>query len=121
MMTTLSFPICDHEPRRHGEHRALFSPRLRASVARGLRLKSPVREEIHRERRGERGDLDQVPRLLTDLSPKLNPLAVTADGIDQSAHDRPSYTGPVRDLFDEIRRVLAHNIGRGPRFLALSG
>ena len=71
--------------------------------ASNLRFESPAREEIHRERRGERGDLDQVPRLLTDLSPQLHPLAVTADGIDQSAHDRPPDTGPIRDLFDQIR------------------
>src|SRR5919197_5169604 len=95
MMTTLSLPI--------------------------LRFESSAREEIHRERRGQCGDFDQIPGLLAQLAPQLHALAVPADRIDQPADDRPPYAGPERDLLDQLRGIFAHNIGRGARFLALSG
>src|SRR5689334_7821968 len=85
-----------------------------------LGFKPPAREEIHGERRRQRGHLHQVPRLLADLAPQLHPLAVTADGVDQAADDGTADTGPICDLLNELRRVLVHNIGRGTRFLALS-
>src|SRR3954447_26103225 len=94
MMTTLSLPI--------------------------LRFESTACEKIHRQCSRESRDFHQVPCLLTNFAPQLHPLTVATDRINQSPDDRPPYTRPVGDLFDKLRRVLAHNIGRGTRFLALA-
>src|SRR5215208_1127100 len=76
-------------------------------------------EEVHRQCGRQRGDFHQVARLFAHLAPQLHPLASPADRVDQAPDDRTLDPRPVRDLFEQVRTVLADDVSSGTRFLAL--
>src|SRR5690349_3250453 len=74
-----------------------------------LRLEASAREEVHRQGGRERRHLDEVSCFLANLAPELHALARMTDRVDQAAHDRPAYTGPIGDLLHQLRAMLAHD------------